>query len=257
MLVKTAGDGVASALGLSDYQQDALVRRFDLICSTKLPRAMREAEISLVADLTRRANTTDTAVARACSSRARLERFRVIVRKQHVLRDERLVTARKFSEKCPEVLELLRAAVRANTNVSYKARGDTPIDALIVEKEQLRGAGGQKERFARFLNLSLASRGLSVSPSLIQSLAKAAGIISAGVLRVKDSRHIGVKFCRKFVQTQKQARYLFSAHARRVGLDQMKLLKCNTDATANARLSTGPLGASARLARSPRPRTDR
>jgi hypothetical protein len=36
------------------------------------------------------------------------------------------------------------------------------------------------------------------------------------------------------VQTQKQARYLFSAFARRVGLDQMKLLKCNTDATTNA-----------------------
>ena len=40
------------------------------------------------------------------------------------------------------------------------------------------------------------------------------------VLRIKDSRHIGVKYCRKFVQTQKQARYLFSAHTRRVGLDR-------------------------------------
>jgi len=237
MIVKTAGDDVASALGLSDYKQDALVRRFDRICSTELPRVMREAEISLVADLARHSNTTEGAVVRACSPRARLERFRVLVRRQHVLRDQREVSKKSFAVKCPELLELLRAAVRANTNVSYKARGDTPIDALIVEKEQLRGAGGQKERFARFLNMSLARRGLcvlSVSAALIPNLAKAAGIISASVLRIKDSRHVGVKYCRKFVQTQKLVRYLFSAHARRVGLDQMKLLKCNTDATANA-----------------------
>ena len=111
MIVKTAGDDVASALGLSDYKQDALVRRFDRICSTELPRVMREAEISLVADLARHSNTTEGAVVRACSPRARLERFRVLVRRQHVLRDQREVSKKSFAVKCPELLELLRAAI--------------------------------------------------------------------------------------------------------------------------------------------------
>ena len=61
-----------------------------------------------------------------------------------VLRDHRLATTKKFEELQPDVLDLLRDAVRANSDrVSFKARGDTPVDAMIVERaEQLTGAGG-------------------------------------------------------------------------------------------------------------------
>ena len=151
-----------------------------------------------------------------------------------MLRDHRLVTAQKFEEVHPDVLDLLRNAVRANSaDVSFKARGDTPVDAMIVEPSQhLKGAGGQKERFARYLNAALASRGLSISPSLIPRLVKAAGIISGGLLRIKDTPKIGDKYCAAFVKTQRQFQYLISAYAPRIGLDQMKNLKCNTDANS-------------------------
>ena len=105
---------------------------------------------------------------------------------------------------------------------------------MIVEttKEQLRGAGTQKERYARCLNMSFASRGITVSPSLIVRLAKAAGIISGGILRIKDTPKIGAKFCAKAVKIQRMYQYQISAYATRIGLDQMKNLKCNTNANA-------------------------
>jgi hypothetical protein len=105
---------------------------------------------------------------------------------------------------------------------------------MIVEstKEQLRGAGSQRERYARCLNMSFASRGIAVSPPLIPRLMKAAGIISAGVLRIKDTPKIGAKFCAKAVKIQRMFQHLLSAYGMRVGLDQMKNLKCNTNANA-------------------------
>ena len=89
--------------------------------------------------------------------------FRATVAKQRDLRDARLVTKQKIEGEFGEIVELIRAAAAANSNVSYKARGDKPIDAMLVEKEALRGAGSQKERFARFVNISLASRGIDLS----------------------------------------------------------------------------------------------
>ena len=105
---------------------------------------------------------------------------------------------------------------------------------MIVEstKEHLRGAGSQKERYARCLNMSFASRGITISPSLITRLTKAAGIVSAGILRIKDTSKIGAKFCAKAVKIQRQYQHLISAYGTRVGLDQMKNLKCNTNANA-------------------------
>ena len=105
---------------------------------------------------------------------------------------------------------------------------------MIVEstKEQLRGAGSQRERYARCLNMSFASRGIAVSPPLIARLMKAAGIISAGVLRIKDTPKIGAKFCAKAVKIQRMFQHKLSAYGMRVGLDQMKNLKCNTNANA-------------------------
>jgi hypothetical protein len=175
---------------------------------------------------------TDADIARACSPRAQLARYRRIVETQHLLRDERLVTKKRFEETCPEVLELLRAAVAANTDVSFKARGDTPVDALIVQKEELRGAGGQAARFRRFLNVALAQRGLGSyikSDSLVERLAAAAGIVSAGVLHIKDTCKAGTMFCSKGTQFSKLANYFYSAVSRRMGCDQMKLLKPNCD----------------------------
>ena len=238
LLIKLAGAEVGRDLGLSQVQMDTLVARFDKACSETLPAAMRKAEASILADLARRANVTEAQIAVACSSRARLARYRTTVKEQHVLRDHRLVTAQKLEQRCPLVLELLRVAVAANTDVSYKLR-DTPIDKLIVDKEQLRGAGGQKQRFARFLNMVLASHGMlnKVSASLIPRLAREAGIISAGVLKVKDPAKIGTVFCAHNCKVQRQVNYLLSTYSQRVGLDQMKLLKCNTD--ANTRNMTG------------------
>jgi len=232
LLVKVGGGEWGAELGMSVAQVDRLVCRFDKVCSEELPAAMRAAEVSLVTGLARRASVTEVDVARACSPRARLARYREMVKQDHVLRDDRLVTSRKLHERYPEMLELLRAAVAANTDVSFKARGDTPIDAMIIEKEALRGAGGQKERFARFLNASLASRGIKISPDLIPRLVKTAGIIAGGVKKVKDTAKIGAKYVAKGVQTQRQIQSLLSAYGQRVGLDQMKNLKCNTDANS-------------------------
>ena len=153
-----------------------------------------------------------------------------------VLRDSRLVSKQKVADTCPEVLDLLRAAVRASgRDVSYKARGDTPVDALIIEvdKGELRGAGGQKTRLANFLNTALLRRGFkTISESLIPKLVKAAGIISAGLLHIKDTPKIGAAYCAKHVQTHRQVQYHLSAYGPRLGLDQMKNLKCNTDVNA-------------------------
>ena len=52
------------------------------------------------------------------------------------------------------------------------------------------------------------------------------------MLRIKDTPKIGDKYCAAFVKTQRQFQSLLSAYATRIGLDQMKNLKCNTDANA-------------------------
>mmetsp|Transcript_924 Transcript_924/g.2586 ORF Transcript_924/g.2586 Transcript_924/m.2586 type:complete len:1158 (-) Transcript_924:51-3524(-) len=232
MIVKAAGEEAARELGISVSAAD--MRRFDNACADGGPlvREMREAEISLIADLSKRANVTQADIARVCSPRALLARYRRSVQRQHTLRDERLVTKQRFETNCPEVLDLLRAAVAANTEVSYKARGDTPIDALIVQKEELRGAGGQAARFRRFLNLALAKRGLGSfikADSLVQRLASVAGIISAGVLHIKDAGKIGTMWCSKGTQVAKLGNYFYPALCRYLGCDQMKLLKPNSD----------------------------
>jgi SpoVK/Ycf46/Vps4 family AAA+-type ATPase len=130
IVVKTAGDEVARELGLR--VADEVVQRFDAACSADGPlaTAMRDAELSLITDLSKRNSMTDADIRRACSPAAQLARYRSTVKRQHMLRDDRLVTKTKFEEAYPEVLELLRAAVAANTNVTYKARGDTPVDAV-------------------------------------------------------------------------------------------------------------------------------
>jgi len=74
---------------------------------------------------------SDAVIARACSTRARRERFRRLAQQQHVRRDGRQVTKQKLEDLCPGLLEMLRAAVAANTDVSYKA-SDAPVDAMVV-----------------------------------------------------------------------------------------------------------------------------
>jgi len=85
MIVKLpGGDAIGQQLGMSKSEMNGLQRRFDKICSESLPAAMREAEVSILADLKRRGNLTDAAIARACSPRAQLERYRRIINQQHV-----------------------------------------------------------------------------------------------------------------------------------------------------------------------------
>jgi len=69
-----------------------------------------------------------------------------------------------------------------------------------------------------------------VSVSVIQHrLTSAAGIISAGVLHIKDQGKIGTMYCSKGTQLSKLANYFFSRKSRRIGCDQMKLIKTNCD----------------------------
>jgi len=104
------------------------------------------------------------------------------------------------------VLELLRAAVAANCNVTYKARGNTPVDALLVEKAAATGMGGEKERYRRFLNIALARAGIGSfikSDALVRRLAGVAGIKSVGMLHIKDEFKIGTQFCSKGTQVSR------------------------------------------------------
>jgi len=96
LVVKTAGDEVARELGLR--VADEVVRRFDAACSADGPfaTAMRDAELSLITDLSKRGNVTDADIRRACSPAAQLARYRETIKRQHALRAERQVTKTKF-----------------------------------------------------------------------------------------------------------------------------------------------------------------
>ena len=64
---------------------------------------------------------------------ATTRQLRSIVQDEGLLRDRRFATQRSLLEAAPDLLDVLRACAAAGSGVAYKARGETPVDEILLE----------------------------------------------------------------------------------------------------------------------------
>ena len=103
-ILKAGGRGAADSLGISRHRQDNLVARLDSLNAVQLPTLMRTAEARMFAH------------GRTSTRSAILHQYRKLVTETGALKDPILNTERALEADHPELLELVRAAVRANTD---------------------------------------------------------------------------------------------------------------------------------------------
>ena len=165
-IIKAAGTDTAARLGISLHRQETLSARLDRQCTTTLPDLLLKAEAATLA-AARKGGTTRAAI---------LHQFRQQVTKTGALKDRSHATEEALYKTYPELLEVARAAVRANVGspVVYKS-GETPVDEMLLKKE-MRGAGSVHQRVCHILNGVFADRNLSLSVSATQTILKHAGV---------------------------------------------------------------------------------
>ena len=226
VILKAAGSGVAERLGISRHRQENISARIDQLCSVQLPELMDKAH---GVTLERASRTAHGSTARA----AVLHCYRGLVTEAGVLKDATKAThAAALYQQYPELLDVVRAAVRANTDsaVIYK-QGETPVDELLI-RHGMRGAGKVRQRVQHILNGVFADRNMRFSESTAQTLLKHAGAKSLKVLHNYDAPKAGKHYCSADIVTDCDLAFLFSAYMPRLSIDQKANLKCNTDANA-------------------------
>ena len=154
--------------------------------------------------------------------------LRAAVEKQGLLRDRRFATHKAILALAPDLLDVLRACASSGSNAVFKARGETPVDQILIE-QGMRGSGGQVLRMQTVLNRVLADRDLSLSIGTVKALLKQADIKALAVKHTLNPPKVGKHYCAAEIKTHRQIAHLFSAYCVRLSIDQKANLKSNSD----------------------------
>lgn len=227
LVIKLGGPNVASELGIGAHRAATAAQRLDLLVHTTLPAAQADAHAAATTMLAQRSGLSNANVISALRA-ATTWQLRAAVEKQSLLRDSRFATHLSLLKLAPNLLDVLRACAREDSNAVFKERGETPVDKILLERD-MHGSGGQQLRMQVILNQVLADRDLSVSIGTVNALLKQADIKALAVKHTLNPPKVGKHYCAAEIKSHRQIAHLFSAYCVRLSIDQKANLKSNSD----------------------------